>query len=67
MAHVLGLFGWPRSGTRPARFDVVWRNPESHYALTVGAWQVSYYNRVAEEKRSAVLDEGLKAVLRARS
>lgn len=37
----------------------------AYYALGVVAWQFSYYNRVPPEKRGALLDEGLAAVLRA--
>jgi len=47
------------------RLEIEADSPEAHYALAALAWQMSFYNRVAEEKRAAVLDEGLQAVLRA--
>lgn len=47
------------------RLEIEPDSPEAHYALAAQAWQMSFYNRVAEEKRAAVLDEGLQAVLRA--
>ena len=41
------------------------QNPAAHYGLAVVAWKFSHYNRVAPEHRVALLEEGLRAGLRA--
>ena len=40
-------------------------NSEAHYSLSVVVWRFSYYDRVAPERRAALLEEGLRAGLRA--
>ena len=47
------------------RIELEPESPEGYYALGVMAWQFSYHGRVSDERRPALLDEGLQDVQRA--
>jgi tetratricopeptide (TPR) repeat protein len=47
------------------RLEIEPENPEAYYGLGVVAWQYSYHDRVPPERRAELLEEGLRATLRA--